>query len=74
VLVDGQPQVEVAKRFGYTYNTLRRLGSNFRAQCRAEQVPPFLCPRCVVALPGGPTVPLSSAQTMHSLLMCVVSR
>ena len=41
VLVDGQPQVEVAKRFGYTYNTLRRLVSDCRAQCRADQVPPF---------------------------------
>ena len=41
VLVDGQPQVEVAKRFGYTYNTLRRLVSDFRAQCRADQGPPF---------------------------------
>jgi len=41
VFVDGQPQVEVAKRFGYTYNTLRRLVSDFRAQCRADQVPPF---------------------------------
>jgi Homeodomain-like domain len=74
VLVDGQPQVEVAKRFGYTYNTLRHLVSDFRAQCRAEQVPPFSCPRCGVALPGGATAPLSSAQTMHSLRMCGVSR
>lgn len=41
VFVDGQSQVEVAKRFGYTYNTLRRLVSDFRAQCRADQVPPF---------------------------------
>jgi hypothetical protein len=41
VFVDGQPQVEVAKRFGYTYNTLRRLVSDFRAQYRADQVPPF---------------------------------
>jgi Helix-turn-helix domain len=41
VFVDHQPQVEVAKRFGYTYNTLRRLVSDFRAQSRADQVPPF---------------------------------
>src|SRR5262245_48364999 len=39
VFVDGQPQVEVAQRFGYTYNTLRRLVSDFRAQYRADQVP-----------------------------------
>lgn len=41
VFVDGQPQTEVAKRFGYTYNTLRRLVSDFRAQCQAGQIPPF---------------------------------
>jgi hypothetical protein len=41
VLVDGQPHVEVTKRFGYTYNPLRRLVSDLRAQCRADQVPPF---------------------------------
>jgi hypothetical protein len=41
VFVDGQPQVAVAKRLGSTYNTLRRLVSDFRAQCRADQVPPF---------------------------------
>jgi hypothetical protein len=41
VFVDHQPQVEVAQRFGYTYNTLRRLVSDFRAQYRADQVPPF---------------------------------
>ena len=41
VLVDNQPQVEVAKRFGYTYNALRRLVSDCRAQYRADQVPPF---------------------------------
>jgi DNA-directed RNA polymerase specialized sigma24 family protein len=41
VFVDHQPQTEVAERFGYTYNTMRRLVSDFRAQCRANQVPPF---------------------------------
>ena len=41
VLVDRQPQTEVAKRFGYTYDSLRRLVSDFRAQCQAGQVPPF---------------------------------
>jgi hypothetical protein len=45
VCVDGQPQIEVAQRFGYTYNTMRRLVSDFRAQCRAGQVPPFSLPR-----------------------------
>jgi DNA-directed RNA polymerase specialized sigma24 family protein len=41
VFVDHQPQTEVAERFGYTYNTMRRLVSDFRAQCRANHVPPF---------------------------------
>ena len=41
VFVDQQPQTEVAERFGYTYNTMRRLVSDVRAQCRANQVPPF---------------------------------
>ena len=41
VFVDQQPQMEVAQRFGYTYATLRLLVSDFRAQCRAVQAPPF---------------------------------
>ena len=49
VFVDGQSQTDVAKRFGYTYNTLRRLVSDFRAQCRAGQMPPFSSPRLAVA-------------------------
>jgi hypothetical protein len=74
VFVDHQPQVEVAKRFGYTYNTLRRLVSDFRAQYRADQVPPFSCPRCVGGLPVSALAPPSSVQTMRSSLMCIVSR
>jgi hypothetical protein len=45
VFVDGQPQIEVAQHFGYTYNTMRRLVSDFRAQYRTGQVPPFSLPR-----------------------------
>jgi hypothetical protein len=41
VFVDQQPQTDVAKRFGYTYATLRCLVSDFRAQCRTGQAPPF---------------------------------
>ena len=74
VFVENQPQVEVAKRFGYTYNTLRRLVSDFRAQCRANQVPPFSLPHLVVALPVSPTAQPSSARTRRSLRTCVVSR
>jgi hypothetical protein len=52
VFVDQQPQMEVAKRLGYTYATLRRLVSDFRAQCRAGQVPPFSLPRSMGDLLG----------------------
>jgi hypothetical protein len=58
VLVDGQPQIEVAQRFGYTYNTMRRLVSDFRAQCRAGQGPPFSCALSTDVLPD-------NAVTMH---------
>ena len=74
VFVENQPQVEVAKRFGYTYNTLRRLVSDFRAQCRAAQVPPFSLSPSGGALPVSPTAQPSSVQTLRSLLMYVVSR
>jgi hypothetical protein len=74
VFVENQPQVEVAKRFGYTYNTLRRLVSDFRAQCRADQAPPFSLPHLVGALPVSPTAQLSSVRTLRSLLTCVVLR
>ena len=74
VFVDGQPHVEVAKRFGYTSNTLRRLVRDFRAQCRADHVPPFSRPRCVVVLPVSALAPPSSVQTMRSSLLRVVSR
>jgi hypothetical protein len=74
VFVENQPPVEVATRLGYTYNTLRRLVSDFRAQCRADQVPPFSLPRSGGVLPGSLRARPSSVQTPRSLLMCVVSR
>jgi hypothetical protein len=60
VFVDGQPQSEVAQRFGYTYNTMRRLVSDFRAQCCTGQVPPFSLLRSMDGLPDstGPRHPL----------------
>jgi hypothetical protein len=51
VCVEKQPQTEVAKRFGYTYSTLRCLVSDFRVQCRAGQVPPFSLPHRMDDLP-----------------------
>jgi hypothetical protein len=74
VFVENQSQVEVAKRFGYTYNTLRRFVSDFRAQYRADQVPPFFLPHPVVALPVSTPAQPSSVQTPPALLMCGVSR
>jgi hypothetical protein len=74
VFVDGPPQVQVAKRLGSTYDTLRRLVSDLRAQCRADHVPPFSCPHCGAVLPVSAPVPPSSVQTMRSSLRCVVSR
>ena len=70
VFVDQQPQMEVAQRFGYTYATLRRLVSDFRAQCRTGQVPPFSFPRSTGALPGHPVARHQRAQTRLSGRMC----
>ncbi|MBL8797286.1 MAG: hypothetical protein JNM56_25515 [Planctomycetia bacterium] len=39
--VDHRPLPEIATAFGYRYGTLRNLVTEFRAQCRADQVPPF---------------------------------
>ena len=55
VCVDRQPQTEVAKRLGSTYDSLRRLVSAFRAQCQAGQVPPF--PHAAPRTPGGHASP-----------------
>ena len=66
VFVDQQPQTAVAKRFGYTYATLRRLVSDFRAQCRAGQAPPFSFPHSTGALPGHPMAIHQLARTQLS--------
>jgi helix-turn-helix protein len=70
VFVDQQPQMEVAKRLGYTYATLRRWVSDFRAQCRAGQAPPFSCPRSTGDLPGHIMARHPLAQTGPSGRMC----
>jgi hypothetical protein len=41
VFVVHQPLPEVARQFGYCYGSLRNLVTDFRAQCRAGQAPPF---------------------------------
>ena len=74
VFVDQQPQMDVAKRFGYTYATLRRLVSDFRAQWRAGQAPPFPFPRSTGGLPGHTVTRPQRAQTRPSGRMCVGCR
>lgn len=74
VFVDQPPQMEVAKRFGYTYATLRRLVSDLRAQCRAGQVPRFSLPRSTGDLPGHTAAMNQLAWTVPSLRMCVECR
>ena len=39
--VEHRPLQDVARQYGYRYGSLRNLVTDFRAQCRAGQVPPF---------------------------------
>jgi hypothetical protein len=39
--VERRPLNQIAQEFGYTYNTLRGVIADFRAQCRQDQIPPF---------------------------------
>jgi hypothetical protein len=39
--IERRPLKEIAQHSGYTYNTLRDVISDFRAQCREDRVPPF---------------------------------
>ena len=57
VVLERQPLTEVARRFGYAYGTLRNLVAQFRGQCRAAQVPPFL--------PRRPVDDRQAATTVH---------
>jgi len=41
VFVDRQPLPQVARQFGYQHGSLRNLVTDFRAQCRSGQAPPF---------------------------------
>src|SRR5712691_1422335 len=73
VCVENQPQVEGVNRFSSTSNPLRRLVSDWRAPCRADQMPPLSFPP-VVAPPVSPTAPPSSVQPPRSLLRGAVAR
>ena len=42
--VERRPLKPIAQEFGYTYNTLRGVIADFRAQCRQDQIPPFSWP------------------------------
>ena len=74
VCVDRQPQTAVAKRFGSTYDTLRRVVSDFRAQCQAGQIPPCSLPRSTDARPGNAVAIPQRPRTTPSLLMRVGCR
>src|SRR5262249_43808256 len=74
VFVDQQPQMEVAKRFGYTYATLRGWVSAFRAHCRTGQVPPFSFLRSTGDLPRHTVAMHQLAQSRLSGRMCVGCR
>lgn len=43
--IDGLSLAAIAERFGFTYHTVRSWVRDFRAACRAGQVPPF-SPSC----------------------------
>lgn len=41
VFIDQMPQSEVAARFGFSHDVVRRMVSDFRCQCRQGQAPLF---------------------------------
>jgi hypothetical protein len=48
---------DIARQFGYAHGTLRNLVSQFRSQCQADRVPPFLCRRRADDPRAAPTRP-----------------
>jgi hypothetical protein len=50
------------------------LVSDFRAQCRADQVPPFFLPHSTGDLPGNAVAMNQLARTTPSWRMCVGCR
>src|SRR5450755_758562 len=68
VLAEEQPMREVAERFGYRYDTVRVLVSQFREQFAAGQLPPFSLLRHADVRPARPSrhrqqAPRSSPRT-----------
>lgn len=41
VFIDQMPQNEVAARFGFSHDLVRRMVSDFRCKCRRDQTPFF---------------------------------
>ena len=65
--VERHPLKDIAQRSGYSYNTVRDLIGDFRAQCREGRVPPFSQhPRWGDR--SGTTLPHQSARTPRPLL------
>jgi hypothetical protein len=52
--VQRRPLLEIAAQFGYTYDTLRQVIHQFRAQCRSGAAPLFSPPRAPDARPEPP--------------------
>jgi hypothetical protein len=68
VVIDEQPMQEVAQRFGYRYDTVRALVSQFRRQFTAGQLPPFSSLPDAAVPPARPSLhrqqtPMSSQRT-----------
>jgi hypothetical protein len=60
VFVDGRPQKETARRFGYSYAAFRQLVCRFRSGCSAGQPPPLLRPNPGAGRPAGLPTPAAA--------------
>ena len=74
VVVDQQPQTEVATRLGSTYATRRRVVRDVRAQCRAGPVPPFFVRHRTGDRPGNAVALHQLARTTPAWRMCAGCR
>jgi hypothetical protein len=55
VFLEGRPQKQVARDFGYTHDSLRQLVHEFRSRCRRDAPPPFFSPSPAVDPAPRPT-------------------